>query len=192
MSAHSESSSLISTEWKKYKKYSVIVDGRQDDRSTEIQLLSFQRPHMRAFHCSWLSFFIAFFVWFAITPLIPEIRKTLGLSNKEIWTSSIAGVGGTILVRFLLGPLCDIYGARTLFSVVLCLAAIPTALTGFVNDANSLAILRFFIGIAGGSFVMCQYWTSTMFCKEVVGTANAIVCITSFDIPSRLTFVSTR
>lgn len=38
-----------------------------------------------------------------------------------------------------------------------------------------LAILRLFIGIAGGSFVMCQYWTSRMFAKEIVGLANGLV-----------------
>jgi MFS transporter, NNP family, nitrate/nitrite transporter len=149
MSDRSESSSLISSKWKKYQNYDVNVDARQDDRSTEIQMLS----------------------------LLPEIHKTLGLSKKEIWTSSIAGVGGTILVRFLLGPLCDMYGARTLFAMVLCLAAVPTALTGLVRSANDLAILRFFIGIAGGSFVMCQYWMGIMFSKEVVGSANAIVSV---------------
>lgn len=36
-------------------------------------------------------------------------------------------------------------------------------------------MLRLFIGTAGGTFVMCQYWTSRMFTKEVVGTANALV-----------------
>lgn len=159
MATSSESGSLITSEWKKYKTYALNVDGTQDDRATAIPLLSFQRPHMRAFHLAWLSFFVAFFVWFAITPLVPEIRKTLGLSKKEIWTSSIAGVGGTIAVRFLVGPLCDLYGARTLFGIVLCLASIPTAMTGLVHSANDLAILRFFIGIAGGSFVMTEYWT---------------------------------
>jgi NNP family nitrate/nitrite transporter-like MFS transporter len=129
---------------------------------------------MRAFHCAWWSFFVAFFIWFAIAPLLSEIRDDLNLSKQEVWTSSIAGVGGTILMRFILGPLCDEYGARTLFAVTLCAASIPTACTGFVQSANGLIILRLFIGVAGGTFVMCQYWTSRFFTKEVVGTANAL------------------
>ena len=36
-------------------------------------------------------------------------------------------------------------------------------------------VLRFFIGFGGSTFVMCQFWTSRMFTKEVVGTANALV-----------------
>lgn len=143
--------------------------------ATEIKLCSFARPHMRAFHCTWFAFFVAFFIWFAIGPLLPEIQNDLNLTNTEIWTSSIAGVGSTILVRFILGPLCDKYGARILYLIVLCSASIPTACTGLINSATSLIIVRTCIGIAGGSFVMCQYWCSMMFAKEIVGTANAIV-----------------
>ena len=77
-------------------------------------------------------------------------------------------------MRFILGPLCDKVGARVLFAVILCLASIPTACTGLVNTSIGLVILRLFIGIAGGTFVMCQYWSSRMFTKEVVGTANAL------------------
>ena len=130
---------------------------------------------MRAFRTSWWAFFVAFFIWFSISPLLSEIRDDLGLTKQQIWTSSIAGVGGTIFVRFLVGPLCDVYGARVLFAICLCVASIPTALTGLVQSATGLWILRLFIGIAGGTFVMCQYWTSRMFTKEVVGTANALV-----------------
>jgi NNP family nitrate/nitrite transporter-like MFS transporter len=128
---------------------------------------------MRAFHCAWWGFFIAFFIWFAIGPLLSEIKDDLGLTKQEVWTSSIVGVGSTIVLRFILGPLCDVYGARTLFAIVLCAASIPTACTGFIQTANGLVILRLFIGIAGGTFVMCQYWTSRLFTKEIVGTANA-------------------
>ena len=150
------------------------MDPKQDDKATEIELLSLERPHMRAFHCSWWCFFTAFFIWFAIAPLLSEIRDDLDISDAEVWTSSIVGVGGTIFMRFLLGPLCDKYGARILFAIVLCVASIPTACTGLIQDATDLAILRLFIGIAGGTFVMCQYWISTIFAREVVGTANAL------------------
>ena len=44
-------------EIKKYSTYYVNVDPDQDDKATEIKLLSFKRPHMRAFHCSWMGFF---------------------------------------------------------------------------------------------------------------------------------------
>ena len=151
------------------------MDPNQDDKATEIKLCCFARPHMRAFHCSWFCFFIAFFIWFAIAPLLPEVKETLGLTKKEIWTSNICSVAGTIFLRFINGPICDKYGARIPMGFILAAASIPCACTGLVNSAGSLAILRFFIGFGGSTFVMCQYWTSRMFTKEVVGTANAIV-----------------
>jgi len=162
------------TEWKKYDKYWIDVDPDQDDKATTIKLCSIARPHMRAFHMSWWGFFVAFFIWFAIAPLLTEIKEEFDFTKQQIWTSSIVGVGGTILMRFILGPACDKFGARIPMAVVLCFASIPTALTGTVRTSAGLSILRLFIGSAGGTFVMCQYWSSRMFCKEVVGTANAL------------------
>lgn len=162
-------------EAEKCQEYVLDVDRSQDDKAKEILLCNFSRPHMRAFHCAWWAFFVAFFVWFSIAPLLSEIQETLGLTKEEIWTSSIVGVSGTILMRFLLGAACDKYGARVPFAATLCVSAIPTALTGLVNDATGLVVLRLFVGIAGGTFVTCQFWTSSMFTREVVATANALV-----------------
>lgn len=150
------------------------MDAEEDDKANEINLCSFERPHMRAFHCAWFAFFTAFFVWFAITPLLTEIQEDLNITKKQIWNSSIASVGGTILIRLIIGPLCDKYGARILFSLLLCSAAIPTACTGLIQSATGLWILRLFIGIAGGTFVTCEYWCSRMFTKSIVGTANGL------------------
>lgn len=129
---------------------------------------------MRDFHSAWFAFFIAFFVWFAVTPLMPEIKKTLNLTKQEVWNSTIAGVGGTIVIRIVLGPICDRYGPKIPMVLILWVSAIPTACVGFVESANGLTILRTFIGFAGGSFVMCMFWSSITFTKEIVGSANGI------------------
>ena len=54
------------------------------------QLNSFRRPHMRGFHVSWISFFLAFFCWFSITPLLSTIKEPepvgIGISKEDIWT----------------------------------------------------------------------------------------------------------
>lgn len=172
--ANTEIPQASAMEDKKYKTYDLKVDPNNDDKATEIKLCNFSRPHMRAFHCSWFSFFTAFFVWFAIAPLLPEIKKTLGLSKQDIWTSNIVSVASTIVMRFVVGPGCDKWGPRNLFSAVLVYGAVPTACVGLVNSANGLIILRLFIGVVGCTFVMCQFWTTRMFTKEVAGTANAI------------------
>jgi hypothetical protein len=69
---------------KKYDAYSIDVDPDQDDRATEIKLCSFARPHMCSFHVNWFGFFMAFFIWFAIVPLMPEIKETLHLTKSEV------------------------------------------------------------------------------------------------------------
>ena len=105
---------LQPTEVKKYSQYYVNVDPDQDDKATEIKLLSFKRPHMRAFHCSWMGFFTAFFIWFAIAPLLPEIKETLKLTKQEVWTSNICSVAGTIFMRFINGPMWWVYHIITM------------------------------------------------------------------------------
>ena len=130
---------------------------------------------MRAFHASWVSFFMAFFSWFAITPLLSEVKKSLDLTNADIWMSSLFGTAGTIVMRIIMGPLCDVFGARICMACILIAAAIPTAMTGFVQTSAGLSLVRLFIGVGGASFVACQYWTSEMFTREVAGTANAMV-----------------
>ena len=162
--------------WNKpYTTYGVTVNSKENDKSIEIRLCNFERPHSRAFHYSWYAFFVAFFLWFSIVPLLPVIQEDLNLSDDDLFISSIASVGSTVVMRLLLGPLCDIYGARILFTIVLCVSAIPAACVGLIQTSQHLAIVRAFIGIAGGTFVMCEYWTTTMYTKDVVGTANAIV-----------------
>ncbi len=58
---------------------------------------------------------------------------------------------------------------------VLIAGAIPSGLAGTISNANGLYIIRFFIGILGGTFVPCLAWTTSFFDKNIVGTANALV-----------------
>jgi len=163
-------------ELKKYKTYDIKVDPDQDDRASEIKICSIARPHMRAFHCSWICFHLAFLCWFAIAPLMTEVQKSIpSIKKKEVWIANICSVAGTSIMRFVFGPLCDKYGARILMGCVLMAASIPTACTGLIQSGTDLAVLRFFIGLGGSSFVMCQFWSTRMFTKEVAGTANALV-----------------
>lgn len=67
---------------------------------------------MRAFHMTWLAFFVCFFAWFACAPLMPVIKGEFGLTKDQIANINIAAVAITILVRLAVGPLCDKYGPR--------------------------------------------------------------------------------
>ncbi|KAG6963920.1 hypothetical protein JG688_00007944 [Phytophthora aleatoria] len=156
--------------------FDICTDPQQGDKATEIRLFSFQRPHMRAFHYSWLSFFIAFFGWFSIPPIMPTIKKQLKLTEDQVSNTNIVSLASTILGRLIVGPLCDRYGARTIQSVLLVVGAVPVASAALVTSYTGLMLARFFIGLVGCTLVASAYWTSTMFSHEVVGSANAISC----------------
>src|SRR5215510_8137371 len=85
-------------------------------KATRIQLFSFSTPAMRAFHMSWLAFFVCFFAWFAVAPLMPVIKSEFGLTAAQIANINIAAVGITVLVRLLVGPLADKYGPRRTYT----------------------------------------------------------------------------
>ncbi|XP_045169217.2 uncharacterized protein LOC123531962 [Mercenaria mercenaria] len=162
--------------WKIFRKIqakSIEVDDLGKAKS--FQICSLQRPHMRAFHTSWFCFFIAFTAWFGIQPLIPTIRKELGLSKKEVARSGIASISATIIVRIAVGPLCDKFGPKRVMSGLLIGGAIPLAFSGLIRDGLGLIIVRLCIGVLGGAFIPCQFWTSAMFNVKIVGTANALV-----------------
>ena len=81
---------------------------------------------------------------------------------------------GSLLVRVVAGPLCDLFGPRKVFGALLLLGAIPTGLAPLIHTAAGLYVVRFFMGILGGSFVPCQVWTTAFFDKNIVGSANAM------------------
>lgn len=61
---------------------------------------------------------------------------------------------------------------------LLVLGAIPSGLAGTAHTAQGLYLVRFFIGILGGTFVSCQAWTTVFFDKNVVGTGNSSLLYT--------------
>ena len=142
-------------------------------KATRIQLFSFSTPAMRAFHMTWLAFFVCFFGWFAVAPLMPVIKGEFGLTKDQIANINIAAVGITILGRLLIGPACDKYGPRLTYTVLLAAGAIPVFGIALSQSYESFLFFRLLIGAIGASFVVTQYHTSVMFAPNVVGTANA-------------------
>jgi NNP family nitrate/nitrite transporter-like MFS transporter len=142
-------------------------------KATSIKLFSFSTPPMRAFHLTWMAFFVCFFAWFACAPLMPIIKGEFGLSIGQIANINIAAVAITILVRLVIGPLCDRYGPRLAYTGLLLLGAIPVLGVALSQSYESFLCFRLGIGAVGASFVITQYHTSVMFAPNVVGTANA-------------------
>ena len=143
------------------------------NKATRIELFSLGTPQMRAFHLSWLAFFVCFFAWFAIAPLMPLIKGEFGLDKDQLANINIAAVAVTILVRLLIGPMCDRFGPRRTYTGLLLLGALPVFGIAFAQSYHAFLFFRLAIGAIGASFVITQYHTSVMFAPNVVGTANA-------------------
>ena len=144
-----------------------------NNKATQINLFSLKTVQMRAFHATWFAFFLAFFGWFGIAPLMAIVREDLMLTKAQIGNTIIASVAITVLVRILIGPLCDKIGSRKAYTWLLILGSIPVMGIGFARSYETFLLFRLAIGAIGASFVITQYHTSVMFAPNCVGTANA-------------------
>jgi MFS transporter, NNP family, nitrate/nitrite transporter len=142
-------------------------------KANSIKLFSFDTPPMRAFHLTWVAFFVCFFAWFACAPLMPVIKGEFHLSVGQIADINIAAVAITIIMRLIVGPMCDRFGPRKTYTGLLALGAIPVLGVAMSQSYESFLLFRLGIGAVGASFVITQYHTSVMFGPKVVGTANA-------------------
>jgi NNP family nitrate/nitrite transporter-like MFS transporter len=142
-------------------------------KATRLDLFQFRTPAMRAFHVTWVSFFLCFFGWFGVAPLMPVIRAELKLTGEQIGNIVIASVAVTVLARLGVGWLCDRFGPRRVYAGLLTLGSLPVMGIGLSHDYASFLAFRLAIGAVGASFVITQYHTTAMFAPKVVGTANA-------------------
>ena len=143
------------------------------NKATQIDLLNFKSPQMRAFHMTWVAFCLCFFGWFGIAPLMAIVREDLMLTKAQIGNTIIASVAITVLIRLMIGPLCDKFGSRLTYTWLLILGSLPVMGIGLAQSYEAFLLFRLAIGAIGASFVITQYHTSMMFAPNCVGTANA-------------------
>ncbi len=140
----------------------------------KLNIFSFSGVQMRTFHITWITFFTCFFGWFGIAPLMPTIREDLGLNKAQVGNTIIAAVSATIIARLIIGRLCDTWGPRKTYTILLLVGAIPVMLVGLAKDYTTFLLFRLMIGVIGASFVITQFHTSMMFVPRIKGTANAV------------------
>jgi NNP family nitrate/nitrite transporter-like MFS transporter len=144
-----------------------------EGKAARIALRDFSSPPMRAFHLTWFAFFLCFFAWFGIAPLMKVVREELHLTKDQVGWCIIGSVAITILSRLLIGWLCDRIGPRLAYTWLLLLGSLPVMGIGLAQTFETFLLFRVLIGAIGASFVITQYHTSVMFAPNCVGTANA-------------------
>jgi NNP family nitrate/nitrite transporter-like MFS transporter len=141
---------------------------------TKLNIFSLKGVQMRTFHITWLMFFVCFFGWFGLAPLMPTIRAELHLTKGQVGNTIIASVAATIIARLIIGKLCDTWGPRKTAVRLLLVGSLPVFLVGLAHDYTSFLLFRLAIGVIGSSFVITQFHTSMMFAPNIKGTANAV------------------
>lgn len=146
-----------------------------DHKATSLwaNFFNLKMPQVRAFHMTWFAFFLCFFAWFGIAPLMAVVREELSLTNEQVGWTIIASVAITVFARLVVGWLCDRIGPRLTYAGLLTLGSLPVMGIGLAHDFETFLIFRLLIGAIGASFVITQYHTSIMFAPNCVGTANA-------------------
>src|SRR3954469_17806999 len=137
-----------------------------NSRAIRIHLLDFKTPPMRAFHLSWSAFFLCFFAWFGVAPLMGVIRAEMGLTKDQVGWCIIGSVAITVLARMAIGRICDRVGPRLAYTWLLILGSLPVMGIGLAHDFATFLAFRVLIGIIGAAFVVTQYHTSVMFASN--------------------------
>jgi len=145
-----------------------------ENQLTKLNIFSIKGVQMRTFHITWLMFFVCFFGWFGLAPLMPTIRAELHLTKAQVGNTIIASVAATIIARLFIGRLCDTWGPRKTAVRLLIAGSIPVFFVGLAHDYTTFILFRLAIGVIGASFVITQYHASMMFAPNIKGTANAI------------------
>lgn len=143
-------------------------------QADSISFWNFRTPAMRAFHMSWMAFFLCFFAWFGSAALMGVIREEFQLTKTQIGHIITGSVAITIVFRLLIGGLLERIGPRRLYAALLILSSLPVIAIAFTHTYETFLIARVAIGAIGASFVISQYHTTQMFSSRIVGTANAI------------------
>jgi NNP family nitrate/nitrite transporter-like MFS transporter len=145
-----------------------------ENQLTKLNIFSLKGVQMKTFHITWLMFFVCFFGWFGLAPLMPTIRAELHLTKAQVGNTIIASVTATIIARLIIGKLCDSWGPRKTAVRLLLVGSLPVFLVGLAHDYTSFLLFRLAIGVVGSSFVITQFHTSMMFDAKIKGTANAV------------------
>jgi NNP family nitrate/nitrite transporter-like MFS transporter len=121
-----------------------------------------------------LSFAICFAAWGLISALAPHFRELLHLNATQ--TALLVAVPVLLgsLARIPMGMLADRFGGRAVFTVLMLVAAVPTALVAAARNYQELLLDAFFVGLAGSSFAVGVGFVSRRYPPEEQGTALGI------------------
>lgn len=130
---------------------------------------------MKALVLATLGFAACFYAWSLFGPLGPDLQEHAGLSDFQLSALVAIPVVLGSLLRIPFGMLTDRHGGRKIFTGMLLFTPLPLVALALVHDSfAALAILGFFLGVAGASFAIGVPFVSGWFPPTRQGYALGI------------------
>lgn len=137
-------------------------------------LLALGRAEIAALHKTWIAFFITFYVWFNMAPLVSTIIKDTGLTLDQLKVLAICNVALTVPTRVVIGMLCDRIGPRKTFCIVMWSMAFPCLWFAFSSSYTEMLISRLILSAVGTGFVVGIAMTSLWFKPRDAGFSQGV------------------
>ncbi|MDD5384479.1 MAG: MFS transporter [Gallionella sp.] len=137
-------------------------------------LLAFGRAEIAALHKTWIAFFITFYVWFNMAPLVSTIMKSTGLTLDQLKVLAICNVALTVPGRVVVGMMCDRLGPRKTFCIVMWVMAFPCIWFAFATTYTEMLISRLIMSVVGTGFVVGIAMTSLWFKPRDAGFSQGV------------------
>lgn len=153
----------------------MLESGRTDEKTMGwADLLAFGRAEIAALHKTWIAFFITFYVWFNMAPLVSTIMKDTGLTLDQLKVLAICNVALTVPTRVVIGMLCDRIGPRKTFCIVMWSMAFPCFWFAFASTYTEMLISRLILSAVGTGFVVGIAMTSLWFKPRDAGFSQGV------------------
>ncbi|MBY0575722.1 MAG: MFS transporter [Gallionellaceae bacterium] len=149
--------------------------GRTEEKTMGwMDLFAFGRAEIAALHKTWIAFFITFYVWFNMAPLVTTIMKDTGLTLDQLKVLAICNVALTVPMRVVVGMLCDRIGPRKTFCIVMWAMAFPCIGFAFASTYTEMLIARLILSAVGTGFVVGIAMTSLWFKPRDAGFSQGV------------------
>ena len=137
-------------------------------------LLAFGKAEIAALHKTWIAFFITFYVWFNMAPLVSTIMKDTGLTLDQLKVLAICNVALTVPMRVVVGMMCDRLGPRKTFCIVMWAMAFPCIGFALATTYTEMLIARLILSSVGTGFVVGIAMTSLWFKPRDAGFSQGV------------------
>jgi len=137
-------------------------------------LLNFKRADIVILHKTWFAFFLTFFVWFNMAPLMSTISETTGITLQQVKLLAICNVALAVPGRVIVGMLSDRFGPRRTFTGVLFVMSIPCFVFAFSASYTQMLVSRLILSMVGTGFVVGIHMTSLWFKPRDIGFAQGV------------------